>query len=290
MVSAAFINFTAPYYKMKKLLVRALTGAVYVAVIVAVLVCCGSSGFSLLLSVFALLGMLEMLRMAKGTVGLHASTATLDILIGLSITSSVAFASSSPSTLWIIGAETAFLVMLRGVLQLYLHDANPVRDIALSALSIVYIAIPLAVAVFFRLFFGEWYMLLVFVMIWLNDTGAFLVGSRFGKHRLFERLSPKKSWEGFWGGFAFCLISGWLAWMLFPHAFGGQCWEYLVLGAIVSVFSTWGDLFESMIKRAVGVKDSGNILPGHGGMLDRIDSLLFVAPAAAVFFFLVTYI
>lgn len=290
MVSAAFINFTAPYYKMKKLLVRTLTGAVYVAVIVAVLIWCGSAGFSLLLSVFALLGMLEMLRMTKGAVGLHASTATLDILIGLSITSSVAFASSSPSTLWIIGAETAFLVMLRGVLQLYLHDANPVRDIALSALSIVYIAVPLAVAVFFRLFFGEWYMLLVFVMIWLNDTGAFLVGSRFGKHRLFERLSPKKSWEGFWGGFAFCLISGWLAWMLFPQAFGGKCWEYLVLGAIVSVFSTWGDLFESMIKRAVGVKDSGNILPGHGGMLDRIDSLLFVAPAAAVFFFLVTYI
>lgn len=273
---------------MKKLLVRALTGAVYVAVIVCVLLWCGSAGFSLLVSVFALLGILEMLRMTKGILNLHASTATLDILIGLSLTSSIALASDAPSVLWIVGAETAFLVMLRGVMQLYLRDANPVRDIALSALSIVYVAVPLTVAAFFRLFFGEWYMLLIFVMIWLNDTGAFLVGSQFGKHRLFERLSPKKSWEGFWGGFVFCLIAGWLAWALFPHAYGGKLWEYLVLGAIVSVFSTWGDLFESMIKRAVGVKDSGNILPGHGGMLDRIDSLLFVAPAAAVFFFLVT--
>lgn len=275
---------------MKKLLVRALTGAVYVAVIVSVLLWCGSAGFSILVSVFAVLGILEMLRMTKGSANLHASTAVLDILIGLSVTASLALASAAPMMLWIIGAEAAFLVMLRGVLQLYLHEANPVRDIALSALSIIYVAVPLAVAVFFRLFFGEWYMLLVFVMIWLNDTGAFLVGSRFGKHRLFERLSPKKSWEGFWGGFAFCILAGWIACMLFPQAFTGGCWEYIALGAIVSVFSTWGDLFESMIKRAVGVKDSGNILPGHGGMLDRIDSLLFVAPAAAVFFFLVNYI
>ena len=124
----------------------------------------------------------------------------------------------------------------------------------------------------------------MFVMIWLNDTGAFLVGSAIGSHRLFARLSPKKSWEGFFGGFAFSIIAGYLAHSLLPEYFAGYSANALgLLGAIVSVISTWGDLFESMIKRQMGVKDSGNLIPGHGGILDRIDSLLFVAPATFIF-------
>ncbi len=132
-------------------------------------------------------------------------------------------------------------------------------------------------------------MLLIFIMIWLNDTGAFLVGSAIGRHRLFERLSPKKSWEGFFGGLLFCLIAGYLAPILSADDFAGYPMRYVGLGVLVCVFSTWGDLFESMIKRAAGVKDSGNILPGHGGMLDRIDSILFVVPASLVYLALTSF-
>ena len=125
-------------------------------------------------------------------------------------------------------------------------------------------------------------LLAIFVCIWVNDTGAYLAGSTLGKHKLFPSVSPKKSWEGFVGGFiASVLVSGLML-----------GWEPLALlyGAIISVAGTWGDLFESMIKRQIGVKDSGNIIPGHGGILDRIDSLLFVLPFVAfVLWIIYTY-
>jgi phosphatidate cytidylyltransferase len=122
-------------------------------------------------------------------------------------------------------------------------------------------------------------ILWMFALIWINDTGAYCVGSTMGKHRLCERLSPKKSWEGFFGGMAFCIIASGI-YALIAH---GDMLTSIAFGLLVCVFATWGDLFESMLKRSAGVKDAGNIIPGHGGVLDRIDSLLFVAPAAAIF-------
>ena len=117
-------------------------------------------------------------------------------------------------------------------------------------------------------------LLTVFVAIWANDTGAYLAGSTFGKHKLFPSVSPKKSWEGFVGGFIASVIAAGLLLGWKPSS--------LVFGAVISIAATWGDLFESMIKRQVGVKDSGNIIPGHGGILDRIDSLLLVLPFVAL--------
>ena len=116
-------------------------------------------------------------------------------------------------------------------------------------------------------------------MIWINDTGAFIVGSTLGKHRLFERISPKKSWEGFLEDC--CSTLSQLSYSInivatFFSLDGLSLAGWLGLGAIATVFSTWGDLVESMIKRNLHIKDSGNIIPGHGGILDRIDSLLFV--------------
>ena len=131
--------------------------------------------------------------------------------------------------------------------------------------------------------YGMLIALFMFVCIWLNDTGAYLVGCTIGKHRLFERISPKKSWEGFFGGMVFCIAAGAFAHLLI----GGSQAIWIPFAIIVSVFATWGDLVESLIKRTAGVKDSGNIMPGHGGVLDRIDSLLFVAPAILAYLFLV---
>ena len=273
---------------MKKLLVRTLTGAIYVGLIVASLLWGGLTWFSLLCCLFALAGMWEMIRMFKGETARMTPATLLDLLTGISIVAAMALSGGRPSVLMTVGAEVTFLILLRGVLQLYLHTSSPIKEISTSAMAIGYVALPLATACCMDYFVGPECVLLIFIMIWLNDTGAFLVGSLIGRHKLFERLSPKKSWEGFWGGFIFCLLTGAEANILLPEFYGGNIGVYLALGAVVSVFSTLGDLFESMIKRAVGVKDSGNILPGHGGMLDRIDSLLFVFPASAVYLYFIT--
>jgi phosphatidate cytidylyltransferase len=124
-------------------------------------------------------------------------------------------------------------------------------------------------------------------MIWLNDTGAYCVGSLLGKHRLCERLSPKKSWEGFFGGLVFCIAAGIVASYILSDSIYSFMIITISLGVVVCVFATVGDLFESLIKRTLHVKDSGNLIPGHGGILDRIDSLLFVAPAVFFFYALV---
>jgi len=118
-------------------------------------------------------------------------------------------------------------------------------------------------------------------MLWANDTGAYLSGRSFGKHKLFERISPNKTWEGFIGGILLAVVIA----LNLEHYFGALSkWEWVTMAVIIGVFGTLGDLVESMLKRSLGVKDSGNILPGHGGLLDRFDGLLMAAPL--VFFFL----
>ena len=125
-----------------------------------------------------------------------------------------------------------------------------------------------------------YFALAIFVFVWVNDTGAYLVGSMLGKRRLFERISPKKSWEGFYGGLAFVLITSQIfAW--FMPATNWYTW--LGLAGTIVVFGTWGDLIESLMKRTLGVKDSGHVLPGHGGMLDRFDSVMMAIPAAYIY-------
>ena len=112
-------------------------------------------------------------------------------------------------------------------------------------------------------------------MLWANDTGAYLIGTAIGKHRLFERISPKKSWEGSIGGFIISMIAAFLFSIFYTKL---NIYEWFIFAALISVSGTYGDLTESILKRKIGVKDSGNILPGHGGLLDRFDSSLFAAP------------
>ena len=124
--------------------------------------------------------------------------------------------------------------------------------------------------------------LFIFVFILMSDSGAYCVGSLIGKHRLFERISPKKSWEGSIGGGVFSIASS----FVFAHYFSFlSVWEWAGLALVVVIFGTWGDLTESLMKRQLGIKDSGHILPGHGGMLDRFDSALLAIPAAVVYLY-----
>jgi phosphatidate cytidylyltransferase len=173
-------------------------------------------------------------------------------------------------------------IVLMLVIELYRRKTNPLHNWAYFLLGQVIIALPFSLLSF--ILFIESYnpiiLIAVFVTIWVNDTGAYLVGMTFGKHRLFERVSPKKSWEGFVGGALAALISGYVFSLFITEI---NLWQWLIFSEIVVVFGTFGDLLESLLKRTVNVKDSGDVIPGHGGLLDRFDSMLLAAPAIFIF-------
>ena len=185
------------------------------------------------------------------------------------------------------------------VAELYAKQEDPVHDWAYTMMSQMYVVLPfslLNMLAFRAAPEGIMYVytlpLSVFVFLWVNDTGAYCCGSLFGKHKLFPRVSPGKSWEGSIGGGVFVLAAAALVWYLTDtydmNPTGMGMWEWMGLGLTVVVFGTWGDLVESLFKRTLGIKDSGKILPGHGGMLDRFDSSLLAIPAAVVYLFSIT--
>ena len=185
------------------------------------------------------------------------------------------------------------------VAELYAKQEDPIHDWAYTMMSQMYVVLPfslLNMLAFRAAPEGIMYVytlpLSVFVFLWVNDTGAYCCGSLFGKHKLFPRISPGKSWEGSIGGGIFVLAAAALVWYLTytydMNPTGMGMWEWMGLGLTVVVFGTWGDLVESLFKRTLGIKDSGNILPGHGGMLDRFDSSLLAIPAAVVYLFSIT--
>jgi len=166
--------------------------------------------------------------------------------------------------------------------ELYRHTVNPIHNWAYFILGQLFIALPFSLLNFI-LFIDNWQpilLLAVFITIWVNDTGAYLIGVTFGKHRLFERISPKKSWEGFVGGAFAALLSGYLFSLYIPQI---SLINWLIFSEIIVVFGTFGDLMESMLKRTLEVKDSGNVIPGHGGLLDRFDSMLLAGPVVFIY-------
>lgn len=271
---------------MKNLILRALSGAVYVALICAGVLIDEWTLFGLC-SFFVLLAVNEFSRLCNNSLGaLNTVTLVVDIVGALAAYIFLGGLSLGlPGVIIAIaGCIFAFYILWRPVIELYCKTgASPLTRLAYSYMGLVYIVLPFILLSL--LWTSHKYLALgMFIMIWLNDTGAFLVGSAMGKHRLFPRVSPKKSWEGFFGGLVFCISAAFVYKFCFPSYFANYPLIFLCfIGAIVCIFSTWGDLVESLIKRAVGVKDSGNLIPGHGGILDRIDSLLLVAPATCFF-------
>lgn len=185
------------------------------------------------------------------------------------------------------------------IAELYAKSKDPINNWAYTMMTQMYIALPfslLSVLAFRATPEGvayTWLMpLCVFVFLWINDTGAYCCGSLFGRHKLFPRVSPGKSWEGSAGGAVFVLAAAALIWRL-TESYGVNdlrlnMYEWMGLGLVVVIFGTWGDLVESLFKRTIGIKDSGNILPGHGGMLDRFDSSLLAIPAAVIYLYTLT--
>lgn len=179
---------------------------------------------------------------------------------------------------------TGFIPLLVGifVIELYRAHQQPILNIAYSILGLLYIALPFALLNFivingpsYAMTYNPKILLGILFLVWSNDTGAYLFGVSIGKHKMFPRISPKKSWEGFAGGLLVTLLVAWVI-ALFFHEVGLRHW--LVIGVIASIMGVFGDLVESMLKRSIGVKDSGKFLPGHGGLLDRFDALIMVIP------------
>lgn len=174
-------------------------------------------------------------------------------------------------------------VFMAFIYELYTRSTQPFTNIAFLMLGVVYIGIPFALLDFIAFDGDYFYANTVFgllLLTWTNDTAAYVVGSRIGKHPLFPRISPKKTWEGSVGGWLITLLVAWLL-SLFIDDLSALHW--LGLGLIVAVFGSFGDLVESMLKRSVAIKDSGHLLPGHGGMLDRFDAFIFLLPYATAY-------
>ena len=202
----------------------------------------------------------------------------------------------TPATVFIPYLVSILYLM---VAELYLKAENPINNWAYTMLSQLYIALPFSlinVLAFRSAGYDIQYSYLaplsVFVFLWMNDTGAYLCGSLLGRHKLFPRISPGKSWEGSIGGgilvIAIAVLVRYLTEQYGVNDLNLNAFEWAGLGLTIVIFGTWGDLIESLMKRTLGIKDSGTILPGHGGILDRFDSSLMAIPAAVVYLYTLT--
>jgi phosphatidate cytidylyltransferase len=268
-------------------IVRTLTGIVFaISIIGSILV--SHYLFSLLFLVVTIFTMLEFYKLADSGLSIKIQT-KLGVFTG-----SMLFILSSLSSLGLISTKfLAIIFLLTGLLfiaEMYRNKSNPFLNISMTLAGVFYIALPFSMLNFFYTPYFDFsngnYEVLIgfFLILWVNDSLAYLVGSSIGKHRLFERISPKKSWEGSIGGFAFGLLTAWGISFFFKEL---ELNNWLVIAAIIMIFGTFGDLVESLFKRSLNIKDSGSFLPGHGGLLDRFDAVLLAAPAVFVYLIII---
>ena len=286
--------------KLKNFLVRTASGAVLLLVVLGAAFT-GPVGYGALLLLITGVGVWEFyaLARAKGVepqrvLGLVGSLALT--LMGACITwcgylndDSIRLERCLEDIALVCLVTTALTIMFVFVAEVFRNRQTPIHNIATTILGMVYVALPMAVMALIPMLLQdpdwenpEWnplYFLFYLFLVWGNDVFAYIFGITTGKHKLCERLSPKKSWEGFAGGIAGSMCVGAIA----AAALGESYIFWIGLALVVALSSVVGDLIESMFKRDAGVKDSGNILPGHGGMLDRFDALIVSAPFALMY-------
>lgn len=279
--------------KTKNLIVRTITGVLFIAIMV--------SGFlrpQAMVFLFSLITGLTIWEYCSLVNELKTVTVNRFIATVAGVYFFLAVAGINSGYIQTNGVFVPYLltIVYLFVSELYTRNENAIHDWAYTMLSQMYVALPFSminVLAFRQAPDGDihYYYLLplsVFIFLWTNDTGAYCSGSLLGKHKLFPRISPAKSWEGSIGGALFVLIAAAVVGYLESQSnalSGLTIVQWLGLGLVVTVFGTWGDLVESLFKRTLGIKDSGNILPGHGGMLDRFDSSLMAIPASVVYLY-----
>ncbi len=272
--------------KLPNIVVRILAGAVFVGLLLGGILF-NEYSFVIVFSIITVLCLYEFYGLIENDANIPV-TRVWNVLGGFFLfLGSFYYAAYSASIIAFAPYITYLLILF--ISELYLKRQNPIQSIAYSILGQVYIAGPLALTNYLVFAYepGSYhyvFILALLVFIWVNDSFAYLTGMAFGKHRLFERISPKKSWEGFVGGATVAIASS----LIFAHFCPNlSIPQWLGFAAVTVAFGTWGDLFESLIKRTLGVKDSGNMIPGHGGILDRFDSTIFAIPAIFVYLALI---
>ncbi len=267
---------------MKNLLTRTLTAGAFVATILYSTYY-SQLLFSILFLIITIIGLWEFYSLnEKGNNQAQKITGTILGAI-LFLSNALVCAGYLNYMFLIINIPLLFIVF---IIELFSKSETPFKNIAFTIAGIFYVAVPFSLlnhiltldGVYnYQLLFGCWFI------IWSNDSGAYLAGSAFGKHKLFPRISPGKSWEGSIGGaiaayIVTYIISGWYTTITTA--------DWIIITAILIVVGTLGDLVESMLKRSVGAKDSGSLLPGHGGILDRFDSLIMATPFVFTYLFI----
>ncbi|OIP85330.1 MAG: hypothetical protein AUK44_00115 [Porphyromonadaceae bacterium CG2_30_38_12] len=266
---------------MSNFLMRTLSGLVFVVVVIG----------SIWLNSYTFLGVFALIT-ALAVREFHLLTNTqnevnvsmLFSIFGAILLFVISFVHASNIIRFPIFSVYGLYIVLVMISELYQRKSNPIHNWAYFILGQAFIALPFSMLNFIAFndsaVYEPFLLIAVFITIWVNDTGAYLVGITIGKHRLFKRISPKKSWEGFVGGALAALASGYVFSMFITEI---SLLQWLLFSEIVVIFGTFGDLSESLLKRTLSVKDSGNAIPGHGGLLDRFDSMLLAAPVIFIY-------
>lgn len=254
---------------MSNIVVRTISGAVFIAIIIT---CVVLGGYYLMacLGVFSLVGMYEFVKMVNSKDAKLPYGLTLVSGLILYLTISLGAFSTT-----LVLAIAMLILIVNWSYYIWSQNGNPIVNVAYSTFGLLYCVLPFALMNLFSSVFSEhYYLLYLFLIVWTNDTFAYLSGRFFGKTKLFERISPKKTWEGTVGGLIFSAIAS----VIIAYFIGGNIVFWLISSQIIAVGAIVGDLFESLLKRSLEVKDSGTIIPGHGGILDRFDAAMFAAP------------
>jgi len=263
---------------LKEFLIRSVSGLIYAGVMIASITLHPLIFMAVFLFIL-ILGMFEFYRMGAidGTRPMMIPGIMTGVIIFLGFFFSRFLGADSRIFLLI---PLSWVILM--ILPMFRPKDHPIKSASLTFLGILYVGLPVSIFNFlvyhpYTEGFNYQVILFLFLILWLNDTGAYISGKLLGRHKLFPRISPKKSWEGFVGGLFMALLVTWISRPLFPDIPTLHLW---ILCPVIVISGTFGDLVESNWKRAAGVKDSGKLMPGHGGILDRFDSLILAAPAA----------
>ncbi|MCF8301644.1 MAG: phosphatidate cytidylyltransferase [Bacteroidales bacterium] len=266
------------------LVLRTITGIGYVGLVVGSILL-SPVAFAMLFFLITLLGLLEFYKMMH-----HGNVQPQKVwgaIVGLLYYVIITLAVSDLIPMMWLWTGLLFLFSIF-IAELYRKKERPFANIGATILGFLYVVLPFALLNFFFKVpqISDSYQILLgfFIILWTNDTFAYIIGVTIGKHKFFERLSPKKTWEGSIGGALMGLLA---AWVLYNYCDSFTLIQWLTYAVVIIIFGTLGDLSESQLKRSQNCKDSGDLLPGHGGILDRLDSVILASPFAFFYILLI---